>query len=150
VYGALQPFVYETQIYGEPELEQLKPIITMLIAALKMVWAISTVAILATRPVRDAEPLVVPVTPRPVTLRRFLTDTLMGRPSRNSIRAGVKAHTVSVFLVYICCSVLLCCLYAKGLERLAIALGVVTGLLELVRRAWEIIGIFDKYPAQPG
>jgi hypothetical protein len=151
VYGGLQPFVYSTQIAERPGFQDQRPVITMIIAGLKVLWAVSILAILAVRDVERSDALVIHVKRRPIALTRFIFGTLLGGPARAKwLRNGVRAHTLSLVLAYIICCVVLCLFYVKSLADFGLAIGVVTGVLELLRRAWKIIGIFDTNPAERG
>lgn len=150
-YGGLQPFIYAVQIQNDPKVVEFGPIITMLIAALKVVWATSVVAILALGAARTSATLVTPARSQGLSAGAFLTRVLFGQQTKNKkLGSSIKAHTLSILLAYVMCTVVLGWLYSEDLTRVGVALGVVTALLELIRRVWWVIELMDRNPTANG
>lgn len=135
VYGFMQPIVYATQFLANEDahfaqtLAMIRPLIAMVLAFMKVVWAIVCTKILWCLPCGDQD--LVPKEPS------------LLQPLDKRWQQGVTVHALSLIVVYVGMLVILvrkylATRYAESLTSLAFALGVIASFVGILQFFWWI------------
>lgn len=130
VYGFAQPIVYAIELPSKiigvaPIIEEIKPVISLILAFLKILWAVVCVRILYSAKGKGSN-LVGAV---PNSEFRFW---------RGRWPHDVAAYTVLLIVVYIGLTVYLTQGFSRYLGDLGLAIGIVTALIAVLSFAWDI------------
>lgn len=128
VYGFIQPVVYSTEIHAPGPIadavERLRPVTAMTLAGLKVTWAIVFMQVLALG-VATGSSLVEDKPLREFKLFKGWTKKLAGQ-------------AITLVVLYTILLVWMFVYYVSSLEKFAVALGIVGGIIALLDWFWKL------------